>query len=233
MRQHDSTSRSSMQRQRVAAVRWNIVLAGALIAILLGISGGVALSHFAPTSLSNFMHGFHQPAVSERSSATPIPLTPTPPDNPIAYLQQFVTTMHSYTEVPSDHLTGLHLVIPKLNIDAPIVERGIEQGWMVVAPGNYVTHFAFSAYPGAIGNSIMYGHDGSVFRHLDNIAVNDPIEIHTPTGTILFRVRELRIVSPNDLGVLDSSTTPVLTILTCYPYGVDSSRLVVIADLVK
>lgn len=131
-----------------------------------------------------------------------------------------------------DAHTGLRLIITKLGINAPIVERGVQDGWMVVAPGATVTHFVYSAYPGALGNTILYSHSGTEFRHLDSLAVHDTIVVQTPNGSVQFRVRELRIVSPTSLSVLDATPTAVLTILTCYPFGVDSSRLVVIADLV-
>lgn len=62
--------------------------------------------------------------------------------------------------------------------------------------------------------------------------MGDTIVVQTPRGAAQFRVRELRIVAQTDVSVLDASQTATLTLLTCYPFGVDSSRLVVIADLV-
>ena len=83
-----------------------------------------------------------------------------------------------------------------------------------------------------MGNAILYSHAGTVFRHLDAIAVGDTIVVQTPQGSAQFRVRELRIVAPTDLSVLDTTQTATLTLLTCYPFMVDSARLAVIADLV-
>lgn len=154
------------------------------------------------------------------------------PTSTSTMLQQFNAAITSYQAQPMDAHTGLRLVIPRLHINAPIVERGLVGGWMVVAPGDAVTHFIYSAYPGAAGNAILYSHAGTVFRHLDSIAVGDTILVQTPQGSAQFRVRELRIVAPTDLSVLDTTQTATLTLLTCYPFMVDSSRLVVIADLV-
>jgi len=40
-------------------------------------------------------------------------------------------------------------------------------------------------------------------------------------------------VNPDDVSVMYPTSTPVLTLMTCYPYLVDTHRLVVIAELVE
>jgi sortase A len=42
----------------------------------------------------------------------------------------------------------------------------------------------------------------------------------------------MRIVEPTEVSILDPTSTPVLTLYTCYPYGIDTHRIVVTAQLV-
>jgi LPXTG-site transpeptidase (sortase) family protein len=206
-----------------------LVLVGALI---LGIGGGVAFTRLNPAGTRQIMAWLgHQTAVGAKRATNVGVATPVP-SSPQALFQQFNAAMTSYQAQPMDAHTKLRLIIPKIHVNAPILERGLVDGWMVVAPGEAVTHFIYSAYPGAVGNSVMYSHAGTMFRHLDSLGVHDTIVVQTPGGTSQYQVRELRIVSPNALAVLDNTTTATLTLMTCYPFGVDSSRLVIIADLV-
>jgi LPXTG-site transpeptidase (sortase) family protein len=199
------------------------------------VAGGYAVYRLDPQGWSVIARWLPQQA-PPAALATGTPSAGTPrggkPSSTVNALQQFNAAITSYQAQPMDAHTGLRLIIPRLHINAPIVERGLVSGWMVVAPGDVVTHFIYSAYPGAAGNAILYSHAGTVFRHLDSLAIGDTIVVQTPQGSAQFRVRELRIVAPTDLSVLDTTQTATLTLLTCYPFMVDSSRLVVIADLI-
>jgi sortase A len=203
------------------------------VAVVLGGLGGYLLYRVNPQGLRQIVTLVQRPTAVATGTPQPGKTTKAPTGSPATLLQQFNASITSYQAQPLDAHTQLRMIIPKIHINAPIVERGLVQGWMVVAPGDNVTHFTYSAYPGAVGNSVMYSHAGTVFRHLDSLAVGDTIVVQTPQGMSQFRIRELRIVAPTDLSVLDTTQTPVLTLLTCYPFGVDSSRLAIIADLVE
>ena len=226
----------AVTRSRVTTSLWRLVALIVVITVAIGAVSGLALYHFAPDGVTRTLAAMQHPTpLPNSANATPSAgdgIATVPPSSATAAFQQLNQSLLSYQEQPMDAHTGLRLIITKLGINAPIVERGVQDGWMVVAPGATVTHFVYSAYPGALGNTILYSHSGTEFRHLDSLAVHDTIVVQTPNGSVQFRVRELRIVSPTSLSVLDATPTAVLTILTCYPFGVDSSRLVVIADLV-
>lgn len=212
--------------------RWPVVIIAVLVgSLVLGSVGGYALARVNPRALAQLM-GRAQPQAAATGTPQAGSTATAVPDSPAATLQQFNAAITSYQAQPIDALTQMRLIIPKIHVNVPIVERGLAQGWMVVAPGEEVTHFIYSAYPGAVGNAVMYSHAGTVFRHLDSLAVGDTIVVQTSHGMSQFRIRELQIVAPTDLSVIDSTQTAVLTLLTCYPFGVDSSRLAVIADLV-
>jgi sortase A len=50
------------------------------------------------------------------------------------------------------------------------------------------------------------------------LRVNDEIQFTTPRGDFRYEVESLRIVDPDDTGVLAASGENVLTLVTCYPF---------------
>ena len=100
-----------------------------------------------------------------------------------------------------------------------------------MAPGWSVTHYAFSA-PFGRGNAVVYGHDdieGNIFGHLYDLQSGDLIRVDTARGTQTYRVTGHRIVSPTAVDVLAATTDARLTLITCWPFGIDSKRWVVTA----
>jgi sortase A len=121
------------------------------------------------------------------------------------------------------------LVIPAINIDVPVVE-GVD--WEQLKKG--AGHLIGSANPGERGNCFISGHNdvyGEIFRYLEDLKVGDEILVYAGKQAHRYTVRATRIVEPDDISVMAPTSTPVLTLLTCYPYMIDSHRLVVIAEL--
>ena len=75
-----------------------------------------------------------------------------------------------------------------------------------------------TAAPGETGNIAISGHRDSFFRALKNIAIGDLIELRSKLGTQTYRVTNLSIVDPLDVGPIKPSTSPMLTIITCHPF---------------
>ena len=122
------------------------------------------------------------------------------------------------------------LVVTKLGLDWPIVEG---DDWEALKRG--VGHHIGSANPGERGNLVLSGHDdvfGEVFKDLDQLLTNDLIVVYAGGHAFHYAVRARRVVSPTDLSVLDQTREPVVTLITCAPYRIDTQRLVVIAQLV-
>ncbi len=124
------------------------------------------------------------------------------------------------------------LVIPAIEADAPIVEG---DGWEELKLG--VGHHIGSANPGERGNVVLSGHNdvfGEVFRHLTELATGDEVQVYDSAGhEYRYRVTTQRIVPPTEVSVMGTATAPILTLITCYPYLVDSQRLIVIAELIE
>lgn len=122
------------------------------------------------------------------------------------------------------------IVIPSLTVDWPIVEG---DSWDELMKG--VGHHAGSANPGERGNMILSGHNdvfGEVFKDLETLKDGDAVQIYAGGRLFKYQVRAKRIVSPNDLSVLQQTREAVVTLISCYPYRVDTQRVVVIAQLI-
>jgi len=73
------------------------------------------------------------------------------------------------------------------------------------------------------------------FRVLRNISKEDRILLTTSEGIYQYRVRDVKIVRPEDTQVLNATSRPSLTLITCHPFyyvGQAPKRFVVQAELV-
>lgn len=97
-------------------------------------------------------------------------------------------------------------------------------------------HIPGTALPGERGNVGISAHRDSFFRPLRNIQENDIITLTTVLGEYMYRVVSTKIVSPNDVAVLASNGSEVLTLVTCYPFyfvGTAPDRFIVRAERVS
>jgi sortase A len=125
------------------------------------------------------------------------------------------------------------IVISAIDVDAPVVEG---DDWTSLKKG--AGHHIGSANPGERGNCIISAHNdiyGEIFRDLPELKVGDEIRVETQTQTYLYVVQQTQIINPNDpeaaASVMAPTRSPVLTLISCYPYGVDTHRIIVIAGL--
>jgi LPXTG-site transpeptidase (sortase) family protein len=121
--------------------------------------------------------------------------------------------------------------IPRLGISALITE-GTGPAQLERAVG----HISTTAFPGQAGNCALAGHRDSFLRGLDTLCENDVIRIATLQGTYTYEVEWGTVVGPHRADVLDSTASPSLTLVTCYPFhvvGPSPERFVVRARLVE
>lgn len=123
--------------------------------------------------------------------------------------------------------------IPRLGARYPVV-AGVGNQDLLHGPGHYPTTVA----PGEPGNAAIAGHRtvrgrASFFYSLDRLQAGDEVRIVYPDRTVVFTVNRVFITDPFDLGVLDPTPEPTLTLTTCDPPGLDTNRLIVQAGLAK
>ena len=134
--------------------------------------------------------------------------------------------------VPATAVTA-RISIPRIGIrNAPVYDRGTDaKGVMLIAPGYSVTRYAFSA-PFGTGNTVLYGHDdiqGNIFGHLYDLRPGDTVQITVAGEAQSYRVTGHQIVLPTEVSVLSPTDDSRLTIITCWPFNVDTKRWIVTA----
>jgi sortase A len=130
------------------------------------------------------------------------------------------------TQGPSQ---ALRLVIPAINVDSLIVQG---DGWDQLKKG--VGQRIGTPDPGLAGNLVLSAHNdifGEIFRHLDELAPGDEVQIYTASQIYTYVITGTDIVPPTQVSVMDATAHPSLTLISCYPYLVDNKRIVVFADL--
>jgi len=103
--------------------------------------------------------------------------------------------------------------IPRLGVMIAILE-GTSAQTLRLGAG----HIKGTAFPGEPGNSGIAGHRDTFFRPLKDIRTNDEIQIQTATGMSRYQVDWVRVVAPDDTGILDPAAASSLTLITCYPF---------------
>ena len=135
----------------------------------------------------------------------------------------------SVPAIGPDGLIG-RIEVPRLGFSAVLFE-GTDSTTLRRAAG----HVEGTALPGQRGNMGIAGHRDRFFRPLRNIQQNDVITLTTLVGEYRYRVVSTKIVSPEDVGVLDSDGAEILTLVTCYPFyfvGAAPNRFIVRAKRV-
>jgi sortase A len=125
------------------------------------------------------------------------------------------------------------MVIPKIDLNAPVVETPPVQGVWEVADWA-VGHLTTTPNPGAVGNSALSAHDdikGEIFKRLGELKPGDPILLYTKHAVYTYDVVSATTVDPSDLSVLDPTRNATITLISCTPYWVDTQRLIVKAVL--
>lgn len=107
-----------------------------------------------------------------------------------------------------------------------------------------LAHFKGTPLPGDGGNSFIYGHSAiqsffdrhstlteTIFTSLNEVDVGDSVVIKRDEEDIKYIVRNKKIVSPDDFSILKSQgDKETVTLMTCWPLGVGTKRLVVVAE---
>ena len=122
-----------------------------------------------------------------------------------------------------------YVEIPKLDLYLPIYhgtgEEALEKG---------IGHLTGSSLPigGDGSHSVLTGHSGvagkRLFSDLDQMQEGDVFFLHVLDETLAYQVAEINKVLPYETALLAPARDKDLcTLVTCYPYGVNTHRLLV------
>jgi sortase A len=209
VRQHPETAGSSANRRKIpSAIRPMVMAVGVFLTVLLLFKAPIILSQLGYT----FGSKNNTPAVTTGST-------------------EIVPAANTIT-------------IPKINVQAPVnyepsmaeadIQKSLETG---------VVHYGSTALPGQVGNVAIFGHSSNdwwepgnfkfVFVLLDKLAPGDQITIDYNSQRFVYEVTGSKVVEPTDVGVLNQTPDPELTLITCTPPGTSLKRLVVTAKQIS
>lgn len=124
---------------------------------------------------------------------------------------------------------AMRVQIQAINVDAPVVQGDT---WDQLKKG--VGQHIGSADPGQVGNVVLSAHDdvfGEIFRNLDRLQPGDQVVVFTEQKQFVYTVTSSQIVAPTQVDVMNPTSAPTLTLISCYPYMVDNHRIIVFAKL--
>jgi sortase A len=136
------------------------------------------------------------------------------------------------------------LVIPRIRLDTKVVDVGVLPSGEMETAAFAAGRLAGSAQAGEAGNMVLAGHDdiqGEVFRWLPEMQVGDQFTVYRGDQEFTYRV-EIRTIVREDGATaaqrrdnakwMEPVDEPVATLISCYPYRVDTHRIIVRARLV-
>jgi sortase A len=122
--------------------------------------------------------------------------------------------------------------IPRLKLSAAVAE-GDDDNTL----GKAVGHLPDTPLPWQRrGNVALAAHRDGLFRKLEQIRIGDDVRLVTARGNYHYQVKKTHIVDPDDVWVIAPTTTPTITLITCYPFtfvGNAPRRFIVQAELVE
>jgi len=227
-------------------IRWDWLRDKSLLVIELAVLAGlilVLLSSLA--TLREINEAASQAQQAQLPTLTPTPLIQlvvlpgghTPPDSPggpapekiPAHLRDLVGAITPLPVPTPGPEQAIRIQIPAIGVDAPVVEG---DDWEPLKQG--AGHHVGSANPGESSNCVISAHNdifGEIFRDLPDLDLGDETFVYTASQVYRYVVTQKRIIEPTDVSVMYPTSSPVLTLISCYPYGIDTHRIVVIAEL--
>ena len=208
-------------------VAWPIVSFTLFSAPLFGITV-TPLAQTAEASTSDLPN--EKPGVSAPPAVSPSSVDYTNANiwYPTSPQKKIVTPVNTYT-----------LSIPKLKIDKAIVTISGDD------LNKSLVHYGGTGLPGEYGNAVIFGHSvlpqffnptnyKTIFSTLPTLVVGDDIYITYDNVTYKYKVFDMVVRDPSDLGALEQKyDDSYITLITCVPPGTYWKRLNVDARLVR
>jgi sortase A len=146
-------------------------------------------------------------------------------------LGEFEDRLFAYESAPDRGEALGTIRIPEIGLDWTVVE-GVRLGSDLKKGAG---HYPQTPIPGQLGNAAIAGHRttyGRPFHNLGELAGGDRIFWDSATGTHEYEIREVFVVEPTELWVLDDRDGAWLTLTTCHPKWSARQRLIVVAEMV-
>ncbi len=230
-------------RQRSFRIHWAWLRDKSLLVVELGVLAALILVLIGSlATLREINQASSRAQVMPTLTLTPpiqvvLPGGHTPPDSPggaapaeiPAHLRDLVSAVTPLPVPTQGPEQATRIQIPVIGVDAPVVEG---DDWETLKQG--AGHHVGSANPGERGNCVISAHNdifGEIFRDLPDLSLGDEVVVHTASRAYRYVVTQKRIIEPTEVDVMEPTSSPVLTLVSCYPYGIDTHRIVVVGEL--
>ena len=242
----DKSDAIDSQERQPRQIRWGWVRDKSLLVIELGVL--VALTIVLITIWTTWREINEQAGRIQQTQLPALTPTPiirvvllpgghTPPDSPggpvpeeiPAHLRDLVGEITPLPVPTPGPEQATRIQVPSIGVDAPVVEG---DDWEALKQG--AGHHVGSANPGERGNCVISAHNdifGEIFRDLQDLDLGDEVLVHTVSQVYRYVVTQSRVIEPTEVSVMYPTSSPVLTLITCHPYGIDTHRIVVVAEL--
>jgi sortase A len=128
------------------------------------------------------------------------------------------------------------IIIPKIGVNAPIVEsNNSEYGLSLGA-----WHVPESSTPDRGGNTVITGHrfkylppSNLTFYLFHKLEIGDIASVIWDEEEYYYEIKQIKIIEPTEVSILDATVNPTLTMFTCHPIYSTDKRLVVVAELIS
>lgn len=222
-----------------------------LLAGIVGFSSSYDRSHKPgkETPVDTQPYGFLPMAVSrDRVQGAP---TLSPTETPaVSTTDQALSDTASETVTPSGPLSPDRIVIPAIELDAPVVPAREEMTEIdgvdylqYLAPDEYAAGWHTNSAPlGKAGNTVINGHHnvfGEVFGRLVELKPGDRILVYSGRSIFEFQVANVLILKERDAEIstrlenarwIEPSQDTRLTLVTCWPEYSNTHRLIIVAS---
>jgi len=151
--------------------------------------------------------------------------------------QEFKKKTLSFSQLPelkaevAEELSPSQVLIPSLGINLPVFPaKASGEIWEIFEEG--ASYLLGSGVPGQKGNVVIYGHNkNKLFGPIRWLGIGEEIKVINKKGEeFVYKIAEIKTVSPQMIEVLFPTEDATLTLYTCTGF-LDSQRFIVVAKL--
>ena len=249
MASHFDAEHSSKKRLNIAAVGWVVLFAGALLLLVpdfVELSYGLRANSEMAAASKAIDAASDSNAVSESAAGEEALETADRGVSSRPWLESYNERVRQgggmvindpFTFGAADQsfaktgLAGLPvgvLTVDSMACEAPVYlgssERNMLNGAAVVAGTS-----APLGEPSS--NCVIAAHRNMFFKQIENVRVGDRVCLRTIWGGYVYRVAEIRIISPSDIkAAAVQKDKDLLTLVTCHPYGSNRQRIIAVCE---
>lgn len=198
-------------------------------------------SHFNESHINNYTHNINTLSKSDVDSLTALAIE----YNKAVAADYFDSSLNDEFEEIFNNYKNImnvdngiigYIEIPKISVRLPIYHG--ESDETLKKGAAHLEQTSFPVISSVSTRCCISAHSGyptqKFFDNIDELDSGDPIYLHILNQTLIYKVDKKEVVKPEEVTKLAvENGRDLLTLITCYPYGINSHRLIVDADYIE